>query len=174
MKKLQEILNGIETVQVTGSTDVQVHALQLDSRKVGKNDLFIAVKGSAADGHHFIPNVIEQGAGVIVCECMPTEKNNEVTYVQVANARKASALLAANFYDQPSQKLKLVGVTGTNGKTTIATLLYEVYKDAGHKSGLLSTIENKIDGEVIPQMRNGLAGLSYIGIKRFISLDRFH
>ena len=150
MKKLRDILHEVEVKQVLGNLDVNVRTLQLDSRKVAKEDLFVAIKGTAVDGHDFIPKVIEQGANVIVCEKLPKTIDPGVTYVQVDNARKTSALLASNYYDQPSAQLQLVGVTGTNGKTTIATLLYEVYKNAGFKTGLISTIENKINDEIIP------------------------
>jgi UDP-N-acetylmuramoyl-L-alanyl-D-glutamate--2,6-diaminopimelate ligase len=140
----------MNVLQIKGSTEVFVKSLQLDSRRVAVGDLFLAIKGTAVDGHTFITKVISQGATVIVCETIPAETVPGVTYVQVSNARQSSALLAANFYDHPSKELKLVGVTGTNGKTTIASLLFEVYKTAGFKTGLLSTIENKINDEVIP------------------------
>lgn len=150
MKTLKEILNNIQPKQIIGSIDISIHALQLDSRKIESNDLFFAIKGVNSDGHNFISKVIEQGATAIVCEEIPSEKNQNITYIQVEDARKTSALMACNFYDNPSKKLKLVGVTGTNGKTTVATLLYELYKNKGEKVGLISTIENKINNDVIP------------------------
>ncbi len=150
MKTLKEILNNIQSIQIVGSIDISINALQLDSRKVMNGDVFFAIKGVSVDGHNFISKVIEQGASAIVCEEIPTEKNETITYVQVKDARQTSALLACNFYDNPSQKLKLVGVTGTNGKTTVATLLYELYKNKGENVGLISTIENKINDEIIP------------------------
>lgn len=150
MKILKEILNNIQSIQIIGAVDISINSLQLDSRKVEKKDLFFAIKGVSIDGHNFISKVIEQGAIAIVCEEIPAEKKQQVTYIQVADARKTSALMACNFYDNPSQKLKLVGVTGTNGKTTVATLLYELYKNKGENVGLLSTIENKINNDIIP------------------------
>ena len=135
MKTLKEILNNIQSIQIVGSIDISINALQLDSRKVMNGDVFFAIKGVSVDGHNFISKVIEQGASAIVCEEIPTEKNETITYVQVKDARQTSALLACNFYDNPSQKLKLVGVTGTNGKTTVATLLYELYKNKGENVG---------------------------------------
>ena len=126
MKKLTEILNNIQPILIVGSIDISINALQLDSRKVMNGDVFFAIKGVSVDGHNFISKVIDQGASAIVCEEIPTEKITNVTYIQVKDARQTSALMACNFYDNPSQKLKLVGVTGTNGKTTVATLLYEL------------------------------------------------
>lgn len=134
----------------TGSTDVDVKDVQIDSRKLSKGSLFIAVKGVAVDGHQFINKAIEQGTTAIVCETMPGELVDGVTYVQTTNSAEAAGIIAHNFYDQPSQKVKLVGVTGTNGKTTIATLLYKLFGCLGYKCGLLSTVENQIDGKVIP------------------------
>lgn len=150
MKRLNEILTNVETIKVIGDTFIQINELRLDSRKVQKADLFFAVKGTTVDGHDFIGSVIAQGASVIVCEELPEELNHECTYVQVKDARKTSAIIACNFYNHPSAKLKLVGVTGTNGKTSVATLLHQIYTQKEHKSGLLSTIVNKIGTDEIP------------------------
>jgi UDP-N-acetylmuramoyl-L-alanyl-D-glutamate--2,6-diaminopimelate ligase len=115
---------------------------------VGKGSLFIAITGTASDGHAFIDKAIEQGASIIICEQFPAVLNDSVTYVQVQNSREAAGMLAHNFYDQPSERVKLVGVTGTNGKTTIATLLYKLFTGLGYKCGLLSTVQNHIGGQV--------------------------
>lgn len=150
MKKLSDILYKVNLVAVSGSTDMEVKDVQIDSRRVGQGSAFVAVRGSAADGHQFIAKAIEQGAAVVVCETMPAETSNSVTYVQARNSAEAAGIMAHNFYDQPSSRVKLVGVTGTNGKTTIATLLYKLFKGLGYSAGLISTVENMIDGKVIP------------------------
>lgn len=147
MKNLKDILYKVSIESVKGTTDVVVNALVFDSRKVELNDVFIAVKGVSSDGHLFIDSAIKQGAHVIVCENFPENIINEVTYIKVIDVQKALALMAANFYDNPSEKLKLVGVTGTNGKTTIATLLYQMFSLAGYQVGLLSTVAIKIGNE---------------------------
>ncbi len=150
MKELKHILEQVNPIKIIGDTAIAVNELKLDSRKVEKGDVFFAVKGTTADGHFFIPKVTEQGASVIVCEEIPSELNAAVVYVQVKDARKTSAIMACNFYDHPSKKIQLVGVTGTNGKTSVATLLHQIYVQKNHKSGLLSTIVNKINNEEIP------------------------
>ncbi len=150
MEILKDILYGVALEQVVGSTDVEVVAVQFDSRKITENTLFVAIKGTVADGHLFIDKAIEQGANVIVCEHFPGKFFDNVTYVKVADAGKALGLIAANFYNHPSKKLKLVGVTGTNGKTTVATLLYKLFRELGYKVGLISTVENQINDQVIP------------------------
>ena len=149
MKKLSEILYKVHITAITGNTDVPITNVQIDSRQVTQGSLFIAVKGSASDGHHFIQKAIEQGALAIVCEVLPKEKKEDITFVQTGNSAEAAGLVAHNFYDQPSSKFKLVGVTGTNGKTTIATLLYKLFIGLGYSCGLISTIENLIAGKVI-------------------------
>ena len=126
---------------VVGNTAVKIKAINFDSRKVGSKDVFVAVKGTISDGHQFIETAINQGAIAIICEDLPSRILEGITYVQVANAQTALAFMAANFYDNPSENLKLVGVTGTNGKTTIATLLYNLFSKAGYKVGLLSTVK---------------------------------
>ncbi|RKD13235.1 UDP-N-acetylmuramoyl-L-alanyl-D-glutamate--2,6-diaminopimelate ligase [Pelobium manganitolerans] len=150
MAVLRDILYGVALEQVIGSTDVEVNALAFDSRKVTEQSLFVAVKGTVADGHAFIAKAAEQGAKVIVCEVMPSNFALDLTYVKVKDASKALGLIAANFYQNPSKKLTLVGVTGTNGKTTVATLLYKLFRELGYKVGLISTVENQINDEVIP------------------------
>ena len=126
---------------VAGDTGVTINTIHFDSRKVQLNDVFIAIRGTLSDGHEYIKNAENQGALAIVCEEMPENKINGVTYIEVENTKKALAFIASNFYDNPSENLKLVGVTGTNGKTTIATLLYELFRKAGYKTGLLSTVK---------------------------------
>jgi len=137
-------------VAVSGSTDVVVSGVQIDSRKASHRSVFVAVKGVAADGHQFIDKAIDLGAIAIVCEDLPVALREGVSYVLTSDSAEAAGVLAHNFYDQPSQKLKLVGVTGTNGKTTIATLLYKLFNCLGYQCGLISTVENMINGKVIP------------------------
>ncbi|MDB5228103.1 MAG: UDP-N-acetylmuramoyl-L-alanyl-D-glutamate--2,6-diaminopimelate ligase [Bacteroidota bacterium] len=150
MKKLNQILENVQPVKIVGNVEIEINTLQLDSRKVNKQDIFFAIKGTVTDGHTFIPKVIEQGASVIVCEEIPAEINFQITYIQVKDARRASAIIANNYFDHPSEKLQLIGVTGTNGKTSIATLLHEIYTKKNYKAGLLSTIVNKINQDAIP------------------------
>jgi UDP-N-acetylmuramoyl-L-alanyl-D-glutamate--2,6-diaminopimelate ligase len=150
VKKLADILYKVHINAVSGNTDIDINNVQIDSRKVDKGSLFIAVKGVAVDGHQFIAKAIEQGATAIVCEELPAQKNDAITFVQTSDSAEAAGLIAHNFYDQPSTKMKLVGVTGTNGKTTIATLLYKLFGCLGYKCGLVSTVENKIGDETIP------------------------
>ncbi|MCZ2459779.1 MAG: UDP-N-acetylmuramoyl-L-alanyl-D-glutamate--2,6-diaminopimelate ligase [Chitinophagales bacterium] len=147
--KLQELLYKVSIRSVTGSRDVEVSEVQIDSRKVKNGTAFIAVKGTAADGHQFIEKAIGSGAVVIVCEAIPSALKEGVTYVQVEDSAIASGYIAHNFFGSPSEKMTLVGVTGTNGKTTIATLLYKLFTSLGYKSGLLSTVENRIGGSVM-------------------------
>lgn len=145
MKKLENILKHVETLDIRGKTGRNIAMLAFDSRAVEQGSLFVAQVGVAVDGHKFIDAAIQAGAEAIVCERLPSELNQEVTYIVVNDSKEALANMAANFYDNPSESLKLIGVTGTNGKTTIATLLYEVFSNAGYKSGLLSTINILID-----------------------------
>lgn len=140
MVALKDILYKTTINSVVGNTGVEVNTIVFDSRKVGKNDVFVAIKGTSVDGHFYIEKAIEQGAIAIVCENLPQNINSKITYVQVENASKALAFMASNYYQNPSENLKLVGVTGTNGKTTVATLLYQLFKKAGFKVGLLSTV----------------------------------
>ena len=150
MKTIADILYKVHIVAVSGSTDVVVSGVQIDSRKVSHRSVFVAVKGAATDGHQFIAKAVELGAVAIVCKDMPAEQKEGVTYIQTSDSAEAAGVMAHNFYDQPSTKLKLVGVTGTNGKTTIATLLYKLFTCLGYECGLISTVENMINGNVIP------------------------
>ncbi len=150
MAILKDILYGVSIEQVIGSVEAEVVALAFDSRKVANATLFAAIKGTRSDGHNFIKDVTENGANVVVAESLPEVFAEGVTYIKVANSAKALGIIASNFYDNPSAKLKLVGVTGTNGKTTVCTLLYKLFKNLGYKSGLISTVENYVDGKIIP------------------------
>ena len=147
--KLSDILYKVSIRSVVGSTDIDVKDVQIDSRKITKGSLFIAVRGAAADGHLFIENATEAGAVVIVCEKLPAEKKDGVVYVQVEDSAEAAGYIATNFFEQPSAKMKVIGVTGTNGKTTIATLLYKLFTSLGYKCGLLSTVENRIGEKIL-------------------------
>lgn len=130
--------------------DAAVSSIMMDSRKAGPGSLFVAVRGTVTDGHQFIETAIRQGATVIICEELYSDPAPGVTYVQVADSAKTLGLVAANFYDQPSRRLKLVGVTGTNGKTSVATLLFRLFRARGYRCGLLSTVQNQIDEQIIP------------------------
>ncbi len=148
--KLQDLLKGLDVLEQKGAQDVEVNGVNIDSRQVKDGNMFIAVKGTAADGHAYIGKALELGAKAIVCEDMPAELADGVAYVRLANTEQNVGQIATNFYGDPTSKLKLVGVTGTNGKTTIATVLYNMYRAMGHKTGLLSTVCNYIDGEAVP------------------------
>src|SRR3990167_3324018 len=119
--------------------------MDFDSRKIEKNDVFVAIRGSVVDGHDYIEKAIQLGAVAIVCDTFPDTVTSGVTYIQVKDTNKALAFMAANYFGNPSERLKLVGITGTNGKTTIASLLYQLFKKAGHKVGLLSTVKILVD-----------------------------
>jgi UDP-N-acetylmuramoyl-L-alanyl-D-glutamate--2,6-diaminopimelate ligase len=147
---LQDVLYKVPIRTVAGSTAVEITDIQLDSRKVKPGTAFIAVKGAAADGHQFIEKAIENGASVVVCEEWPSALNETVVYIQVENSAAAAGYMAGNFFGRPSEKVQLVGVTGTNGKTTIATLLYKLFTRLGYKAGLLSTVENRIGQLIVP------------------------
>ena len=147
---LSDVLYKVNLRLVDGSTSVEIKDLQIDSRKVKPGSVFVAIKGGATDGHQFIDKAIENGTIVIVCEELPANRNKAITYVQVENSAIAAALMANNFFGKPSEKVKLVGVTGTNGKTTIATLLYKLFTSLGYKCGLLSTVENQIGEKSVP------------------------
>jgi len=147
---LQDALYGVAIRSVAGNTSVKVSDIQIDSRKVRKGTVFIAVKGAAADGHQFIDKAIENGAAVIVCEEMPAVVKEDVVYVKVENSAAAAGQMAHNFFEKPSEKITLIGVTGTNGKTTIATLLYKLFTRLGYTCGLISTVQNMIGAEVVP------------------------
>ena len=147
MKRLKDILYRVSIEAVHGATDVAIAKIEFDSRKVESNTAFVAIKGTLSDGHDYIEKAIALGANVIVCEQFPETIVQGITYVQVNDTNEALAYLSANFYDNPSEKIKLVGVTGTNGKTTIASLLYQLFKKAGYKVGLLSTVKIMVDTE---------------------------
>lgn len=148
---LSDVLYQVKLREVSGSTAVEVSDIQIDSRKIKPGAAFIAVKGGVADGHQFIEKAIENGAAVIVYEDSKLmTHDSRLTFVQVENSAAAAAYMANNFYGRPSEKIKLVGVTGTNGKTTIATLLYKLFTRLGYKCGLLSTVENQIGNKVVP------------------------
>ena len=150
MPVLQDILYKVPIRSVQGSLDVEVRELQLDSRKVKPGSAFIAIKGVAVDGHSFIPQVVEAGAVAVICETLPASIDPKAVYVQVESTAVAVALMAHNFYGHPSEKLKLIGVTGTNGKTTIATLLFKLFSGLGCTCGLVSTVQNQIGDDIIP------------------------
>jgi UDP-N-acetylmuramoyl-L-alanyl-D-glutamate--2,6-diaminopimelate ligase len=150
MKYLSEILDGLPFTELQGSADVEISAIVFDSRKVVPGCLFVAVKGTAVDGHDYIEQAVKDGAAVIICEELPHHVTGEVDFLMVANSAEALGILSSNFYNNPSDKLRMVGVTGTNGKTTIATLLFQLFRDLGYKCGLLSTVENRINDTVVP------------------------
>ena len=150
MAILQHILNGIEVISTAGKTVDEVNDLQTDSRKVTAGGCFIAVRGTHADGHAYIDVAIANGASVIICESLPVAVSAAVMYVQVAATPLAAGIMAHNFYGRPTEKLKLIGVTGTNGKTTIATLLHKLFSELHYKCGLVSTVQNQIGEEIIP------------------------
>ena len=148
--KLKELLNAIPVIAFIGNEDVEITGVNIDSRRIKDGHLFVAMKGTQVDGHKFIPKAVELGAKAVLCEDLPQEKAEGVTYVQVESTEDAVGKVATAFHGNPSSKLKLVGVTGTNGKTTIATLLYNMFTKMGHKCGLLSTVCNYIIDERVP------------------------
>ena len=147
---LEELIKGLKTVSVCGQTDIEITGVNIDSRRIKEGHLFIAQRGTQVDGHKFIPKAIELGAKAVLCEVLPEEKTEGVAYVQVESTEDVVGKVATIFYGDPSRKLKLVGVTGTNGKTTIATLLYNMFRKLGYKCGLLSTVCNYIEDEAVP------------------------
>ncbi|WP_420316078.1 UDP-N-acetylmuramoyl-L-alanyl-D-glutamate--2,6-diaminopimelate ligase [Ekhidna sp.] len=149
MQTLKDILFGVSLKSITGNRDEEVAGVTFDSRKVEKGFLFVAVKGLTVDGHDFIDTAIEKGAKVIVCEQILSDLDKGVTIVQTDNSAEALGIIASNFHGRPSEKLKLVGITGTNGKTTCATLLFELFQNLGYSVGLLSTVENKINHKIL-------------------------
>ena len=164
MARLQDILYKVHLKEVHGSTDLIVNDIQIDSRKVSKGSVFVAIKGEQSDGHKFFDKAIELGAVAIVCETLPKQFVDGITYVQVNSSNEAVAYLAHNFYGEPSQKLKLVGVTGTNGKTTIATVLFKLFTQLGYKCGLISTVQNQIATEIIPSTHTTPDAVSLNGL----------
>ncbi len=150
MKALKDILQDVKVLFRSVEQDLNIGAICFDSRKVNDGDLFVATRGEQVDGHDFIDKALANGAKVVVVEELPAHQSSEVLWVQVEDSKEALGLMASNFYDNPSRKLKLVGITGTNGKTTCTTLLHNLFVGLGYNTGLLSTIENKINEEVIP------------------------
>ena len=138
---IRDILYKVTLEKVVGNTAVAIREIHFDSRKVGLDDMFVATIGTLSDGHDFIKKAVDNGAIAVVCEKIPEQLVNGITYIQVSDSQKALAIMAANYYDNPSENIKLVGVTGTNGKTTIATLLFNLFKAAGYEVGLLSTVK---------------------------------
>jgi UDP-N-acetylmuramoyl-L-alanyl-D-glutamate--2,6-diaminopimelate ligase len=147
---LKDIIYKVAIEAIKGSTDIVIGKIDFDSRKIEKNDLFVAIRGTISDGHDYISKAIDLGASAIICDSFPNGIVEGVTYIQVKDTNAALAVVAANYFGNPSQKLQLVGVTGTNGKTTIASLLYQLYKKAGHKVGLLSTVKIMVDDVEYP------------------------
>ncbi len=145
MNVLKDILYKVSIEAVKGSTEIEVNLIDFDSRKITAGDVFVAIRGSLSDGHHFIDKAIDNGALAVICDAFPAEIKSDVTYVQVKDTNLALAHMAANFYGHPSKELKLVGITGTNGKTTIASLLYQMFGKAGYVCGLLSTVKIMVD-----------------------------
>ncbi len=148
-KELRDLLYGVALRETAGSMSRKISRISIDSRLVGADGLFAAVPGTRSDGHEYISQAIADGAVVVLCERMPESLNDQVTYVRVEDSREALGHVAANFYDNPSTKLKLLGVTGTNGKTTVATLLHRLFRGLGYQAGLLSTVENRIGDRVL-------------------------
>ncbi|WP_040756133.1 UDP-N-acetylmuramoyl-L-alanyl-D-glutamate--2,6-diaminopimelate ligase [Winogradskyella psychrotolerans] len=148
MMVLKDILYKVTINAVVGSTSITVGKIEFDSRQIEVNDIFVAISGTITDGHNFIEKAIKDGATAIICEVLPENLEDGVTYIEVANSNQAMAYMAANFYGHPSENLKLVGVTGTNGKTTVSSLLYQLFKKAGYKVGLLSTVKIMVDNTV--------------------------
>ena len=148
--KLNELLRNIKNVALTGSDNVEITGVNIDSRRIGTGHLFVAMRGTQVDGHRFITKATEQGAAAVLCEELPEVLSEGVTYVKVPSTEDVVGHVATAFYGNPSEKLKLVGATGTNGKTTIATLLYNMFRKLGYKCGLLSTVCNYIEEEVVP------------------------
>ena len=147
--QLKDLLYRIPLLATAGSMNTDITSLTMDSRKAGSGSLFVAVRGTVTDGHNYIQMAVQQGAVAVLCEELPTLTDPAVAYVQVENPARAMGFAAANLYEKPSQKLKLIGVTGTNGKTSVATLLFRLFRALGYRCGLLSTVQNQIDDQVI-------------------------
>jgi len=150
MKNLDKIVKSISILNHINIVDTKINSLVFDSRKVKENDCFFAINGFTSNGHHYIDKAIESGAKVIVCEELPTEIKPNIQYILVENSAIALGLMAANWFENPSEKLKLIGITGTNGKTTTTTLLFDLFTKLGYKCALLSTVENRIGSQIIP------------------------
>ncbi|NGM90423.1 UDP-N-acetylmuramoyl-L-alanyl-D-glutamate--2,6-diaminopimelate ligase, partial [Parapusillimonas sp. SGNA-6] len=147
---LKELLHAVPVIQAEGPLDIEVGSLCFDSRQAKANSLFVAVRGVHTDGHLYVEKAISLGSTVVVVEELPEKLEQEVSYIVVADTSYVLGILSANFYDNPSKELKLIGVTGTNGKTTVATLLFNLFQKLGYGVGLLSTVENRIGTEVVP------------------------
>ena len=147
---LRQILDNVKILEIVGKLETEISEIIFDSRKVIENSLYIAIKGTLVDGHQYIPSAIEKEARAIVCEVLPEQKEEGITYIKVENSSKVLGLLASNFYGNPSEKLTLVGITGTNGKTSVSTLLFDIFKKMGYSSVLISTVEYRIGDEVFP------------------------
>lgn len=150
MRLLKDILYGVSLRAVSGTTNAMFNSIHFDSRKVEMDDVFVAIRGTITDGHEYIEKAINLGAKAIVCEALPKQLITEITYIEVDNANTALAIMASNYYDNPSKNLKLIGITGTNGKTTVSSLLYQLFKKAGFKVGLISTIKIMVDALEYP------------------------
>ncbi len=150
MNTIKDLIQFVPNAQVIGNNLTTVLHLTYNSREVGEGSMFFAIKGTQVDGHNYINEVIEKGVAAVVCEELPKEINSTVTYIKVNNTSEAMGKIAAAFYDNPSKKLKLIAITGTNGKTTVATLLFRLFRSFGHHVGLLSTVQNQINETVIP------------------------
>ena len=150
MRLLKDIIYEVRIEEVKGDTNIAVESISFDSREINNLSLFVAVKGVNQNGHHFISNAEERGACAIICEDLPQKLKENITYIKVSDSSESLGIIASNFYDNPSGKLKLIGITGTNGKTTCATLLYDLYRLMGHKTGLISTVNIKILHKTIP------------------------
>jgi len=149
--KLTDLIQGLTSIDVRGNMEREIASLSFDSREIQQGSMYVALKGLSVDGHRFITSAVEAGAVCVVCEVLPENRSEDVCWIHVEDSRKAIAWLAASWYGHPSRELKLVGVTGTNGKTTIATLLYKVHNTGlGYKAGILSTIEVRVHDEVFP------------------------
>ena len=147
---LRQILDNLKILEIVGKLEIEISEIIFDSRKVIENSLYIAIKGTLVDGHQYIPSAIEKGAKAIVCEVLPEQKEEGITYIKVENSSEVLGLLASNFYGNPSKDLILIGVTGTNGKTSVSTLLFDVFQKMGYLSALISTVEYRIGNEVFP------------------------
>ena len=148
--KLNEILSKVKPLDIVGNAEVEITGVNIDSRRIEKGHLFVAIRGTQVDGHSFIQKATDLGAAAILCEQLPEERREGVTYVVVDSTESAVGPVATMFYNDPTSKLKLVGVTGTNGKTTIATLLYNMFRKFGYKCGLISTVCNYIEDKAVP------------------------
>lgn len=149
MKPLRKILTGVKVLRMQGSDEREISLLHFDSRKVEQGTLFAAIRGTQTDGHQYIPQAISSGAHAILCETLPKKLQNNITYIEVENSAHALGIIASNFFDHPSQALQLIGITGTNGKTTTVSLLYQLFEELGIKTGMISTIRNKVHQKTI-------------------------